>query len=571
MNKSESLINCNYCKSKRIKCSRDLPTCSYCSERDKTCIYSEKIRRRGVSEAGLTSFITKINVRTGVIPRKRSSVKLSKSTPRNGKKNMAQASKFILLQPIPQPINFVNQDLQRTLTEIQSNNTQKFQTHILIILSTQIIEYDIRLIPQIDFFIDRLEFGVFGGLLKFSIRMNQEWVIELMNPTFEEKCVTSYFQTFHPKIVYISKYKFYANSNAICPALKSVIILVGYSSISKQSPELLKYLKHVAIVQLKKNMFNVRVSICQALFIFSYYLLFQGLGKQSLDYFHQAYLMASALGIHKDIPKLNEMEKDERRCVRFVSYRHDSHLSNIVNIQPYYLFLAPSWAPLNPVYQTNPDSKDPNEFFIAKCICLSIKCFNMYWITSANLMCKYSQLTLTSPQTSLKDNNTRVIHILQTLLNHSLIRTLDLHLRLSGKCKNPQELEIVKNFAKSFIGLYHTLTIVINSQFSPENPTPELDRSTKKQLWSAEALYRISTDVNSVCLPLFYQILCSLSLLYIKLILTYDHLPQLKESFVDKLKQVYKLFNYYKSIYNMSSDFIDAVNIITAYYNIKVR
>ncbi|KXN65039.1 hypothetical protein CONCODRAFT_13521 [Conidiobolus coronatus NRRL 28638] len=59
-------------------------------------------------------------------------------------------------------------------------------------------------------------------------------------------------------------------------------------------------------------MFNIRASVCQAMFIYSTYLFFQGSGKQSLEYFHQGYLMASALGIHKDIPGLNEMDKDER-------------------------------------------------------------------------------------------------------------------------------------------------------------------------------------------------------------------------------------------------------------------
>ncbi|KXN65404.1 hypothetical protein CONCODRAFT_13000 [Conidiobolus coronatus NRRL 28638] len=400
--------------------------------------------------------------------------------------------------------------------------------------------------------------------------MNQEWIVELFNPLFEEKCITSYFQTFHPMVTYLSKYKFYTNYNVICPILKSVIILVGYSGVGKQSPELLKYLKHLAIVQLKKNMFNIRITVCQAMFIFSHYLLFQGVGKQSLEYFHQGYLMASALGIHKDMPGLNEMDKDERRCIRFTSYDHDSHISSTISIEPHYLFLAPSWSPLNPVYQTNPQSKDPIEFLIAECICLAKKCYIMYWTISANLMNKYSQLTLTNPHAFLKDSNTKAIYVLQTLFNLSLIRTLDYHLRLSGRCKNPEELEIVKSFAKMHFWIYHNLIIILNSQFSPENPTLELDESTKKQLWSAQELYQNSTDVNPICLPMFYHNLCSLSLLYIKLILTYNHAPQLKELFLAKLKQVYKLFNSFSSKYNMPSDLIEVVDIITNYYNINV-
>jgi hypothetical protein len=437
-------------------------------------------------------------------------------------------------------------------------------------LSIQIIEYDRNLIPQIDFFVSKLEFGVFGRLLKFSIHLNQEWILELLSSSFEEKCITSYFQIFHPMQTYVSKYKFCSNINITCPVLKSVIILAGYSSVSKQNPELLKYLKHVAIVQLKKSMFNIRLSICQALFIFSHYLLYQGLGKQSLEYFHQAYLMASALGIHKDIPGLNEIDKDERRCVRFTSQKHDTHLSCTASVQPHYLFLAPRWVPLNPVYQTNPHSKDPNEFLIAECICLYIKCCNMYWTVSANLMSKYSQLTLFNPQVFLKDNSIQAIYVLQTLLNHSLIRTLDLHLKLSEKCKNSEELEIVKNFAKIHIGFYHNLKMIINSQFSPENPTLELDQSTKKLLWSADALYRITIDVNPLCLPMFYHYLCSTSLLYIKLILTHGHIPQLKEKFLEKLKQVYKLFHIYRSKYNMPNDLIEVVDIISNYYNLRV-
>ncbi|KXN64757.1 hypothetical protein CONCODRAFT_13978 [Conidiobolus coronatus NRRL 28638] len=488
----------------------------------------------------------------------------------DSKKNETPIYKFTSFQPVLQSIDFVDECSQEIVTKIQSNNTQKFKTHSLLILSAQIFDHDSKLIPQIDFFVNKLELGVFGGLLKFSIHMNQEWIVELLSPLFEEKCISSYFQTFHPMITYLSKYKFYTNIKVVCPVLKSVMILVGYSSFSKQSPELLKYLTHLTIVQLKKNMFKIKMSVCQAMFIFSYYLLFQGLGKQSLEYFHQAYLMASALGIDKDIPGLNEMEADERRCIRFTSYNHDSHLSSIVNIQPHYLYLAPSWTPLNPVYQTNPHSKDPNELLIAECNCLSIKCLNKYWIISTNLMNKYSQLTLTNPQAFLTDKNTQVIYILQTLFNYSLVQTLNLYLSLSWKCKNPEELKIVKNFAKIQIWLYHSLIIILNSQFSPETPKLELDRSTKKLLWSAEALYRITADADLHCLPMFYHNLGSISLLYIKLILTHDHIPQLKELFIGKLKQVYQLFNSYKSRYNMPNDIIEVVDIITTFHNIKI-
>ncbi|KXN64714.1 hypothetical protein CONCODRAFT_14069 [Conidiobolus coronatus NRRL 28638] len=238
--------------------------------------------------------------------------------------------------------------------------------------------------------------------------------------------------------------------------------------------------------------------------------------------------MASTLGIHKEMPGLNEMDTDERRWIRFTSYKHDSHLSSIVNIQPHYLYLAPNWTSLNPVYQTNPDFNDHKEFLIVECICLSIKCYNMYWIISGNLMNKYSQLTQTNPQASLIDSNNQAIYILQTLFNVSLIRSLDLHLSLSRKYKNPEDLEIVKNFAIMQFGLYHNLKIILNSQFSPTSPIIELGQSTKKLLWSADALYRITIDVNPLCLPMFYHSLCSTSLLYIKLILTYNHVPSLR-------------------------------------------
>ncbi|KXN64727.1 hypothetical protein CONCODRAFT_14034 [Conidiobolus coronatus NRRL 28638] len=279
--------------------------------------------------------------------------------------------------------------------------------------------------------------------------------------------------------------------------------------------------------------------------------------------------MASTLGIHVDMPGLNEIDKDERRCIRFTSYNHDSHLCSTISIQAHYLFLAPGWKPLNPLYQTNPYSKDPSEFVIAECICLSKKCYNMYWTISTNLMNKYSQHTLTNPEEFL-ENNGRVIYVLQTLFNHSLIKTLDLHLSLSMKCADLRELEIVKNFAKMHVGLYHNLIIILNSQFSPKNPTHSLDPSTKKQLWSANALYQITIDVNPLCLPMFYHYLCSTSLLYIKLILTYDQVPQVKELFLGKLKQVYELFNSYRSKYNMPGDLIEVVDIITNYFNIKL-
>jgi hypothetical protein len=562
MNKSESLINCNTCKVRKLKCARELPNCSYCLERGIICTYSQQIRRRRVGIVGAASSLIKVKVGSSTHSHKVSS--------RDSKMKDIQIYKYILFQPIPQPINFVDENSQAVLAKLQSNGNQKFLTHTLLKLSNQIVEYDTKLIPQIDFFLGKLELGVLGGLLKFSIHMNQEWIIELLNPTFEEKCITSYFRNFHHMATYISKYKFYTNYNLICPVLKSVVILAGYSSVSKKSPELLKYLRHVAIVQLKKNMLNIRVSICQALFVFSHYLTFQGLTKQSLKYFHQAYLMASALGIHVDIPELNEMDKDERRCIRFNSYIHDSYLVTTASTQPLYLFLAPSWAPLNPIYQTNPYSKDHNEFLIAECICLSKKCFSMYWIILGNLMNKYLEIILTNSQTSLIYSNTRVIHTLQILFNHSLIQILDLHLNLSGKCKNSEELEIVKNFAKMHVILYYNSIIALNSQFSPSNLTPEFDQSTKKLLWSAQGLFQNSVEVNPICVHLLYQSLCSIALLYIKLILIYNYVPQLKELLLEKLKQVYELFNSYRTKYKMSSDFTEIVGIITSYHKIKL-
>jgi hypothetical protein len=563
MNKLDSLINCNTCKIRKVKCSRELPNCSYCLKRDMMCIYPDKIRRRGVSQAELALFISKIKFRP--------SVELCELTFRSYENNESQEREFTIFQPTPQPNDFVDESMQRTITKMQSNGTRKFQTYALLMLSTQIVEYDSKLVPQIDFFVSKLELGVLVRLMKLSINMDQEWVVELLSPSFEEKCITSYFQNFHPMATYISKYKFYTNYNTICPVLKSVIILAGYSSTSKQSPELLKYLKHMVSVQLKKNMFNVRMSICQALFIFTSYLLYQGLGKQSLKYFHQAYLMASALGVHVDIPGLNGVNTDERRCVRFVSYRYDSHLSSITSNQPHYLFLAPSWTLLNPVYQTNPYSKDPNEFLIAECICLFIKCFNMYWTISTNLMNNYSQLTLTNQQASMINNYGQAAFVLQMLFNHALIQTLDLHLSLSSKCKNTEELKIVKNFAKIHVGLYHIHIIILNSQLSPENPTIELDQSTKKLLQSAHSLYQNSIDVGPFFIPIFYQNLCTVCLLYIKLILIYSNVPDVKELLLESFKQVYRLSISYRSIYDMPNDLIEAINIITNYFDIKIE
>jgi hypothetical protein len=305
------------------------------------------------------------------------------------------------------------------------------------------------------------------------------------------------------------------------------------------------------------------------MFIFSNYLLYQGHGKQSLEYFHQAYLMASALGIHVDMPELNEMDKDERRCIRFTSYYLDAHLCSIIRIQSHYLFLAPSWKYLNPLCQTNPHSKDSKEFLIAECICLSIKCLIMYWGISGNLMNKYSQLTLTDPQAFLIDKNTQVIYIMQTLLNHSLIRTLDLHLSLSRKCKNIKELKIVKKFAKTHVGFYHTLIITVNSQFSPKSSTAELDQSTKKLILSAQALYQNSIGVIPLSIPMLYHNLCSVFLLYIKLILVYKYVPQVKEPLLEKFKQVYRLFISYRSEYSMPVDIFEIIDVIATYYNIK--
>ncbi|KXN65346.1 hypothetical protein CONCODRAFT_13097 [Conidiobolus coronatus NRRL 28638] len=94
MNKSETLINCNTCKIRKVKCSRELPNCSYCSERDLLCIYPDKIKRRGASEVKLTSFVTKMKAGSGFKPHKRAS--------RDSENNEIQVNRFTLFQPVPQ-------------------------------------------------------------------------------------------------------------------------------------------------------------------------------------------------------------------------------------------------------------------------------------------------------------------------------------------------------------------------------------------------------------------------------------------------------------------------------------
>ncbi|KXN65405.1 hypothetical protein CONCODRAFT_13001 [Conidiobolus coronatus NRRL 28638] len=114
MDESESLINCNMCKRIKARCSRELPKCSYCSKRGIVCNYSDQIRRRGVGEMGLTSFLSKIKVR--------SSVKFRELTLKDFEKNNIQVRKFILFQPISQPVDFVDESSQEIVTKLQFNN-----------------------------------------------------------------------------------------------------------------------------------------------------------------------------------------------------------------------------------------------------------------------------------------------------------------------------------------------------------------------------------------------------------------------------------------------------------------
>jgi hypothetical protein len=567
--KLESLISCLTCKNKKIKCDRALQSCGYCSKRGIQCFYSNK------SKGGDQLYYRLSFSKNSQKP------KPAQERDKRGSKAM-QNLQFkmyyntdipdILYKGIFLPGNKPEDAINTFISPIIPYGGEKLQTHLLLMLTTQIIQRDNNVTDDISDFLGKLKLGIYGGRLKFNIRIGSEWIRELFDQDLESNCIQCYFNSFHPMVPYISKYKYYTNIERVNPTLRSVIKYVGYSFYYKQHPELLKYLKNCALIELKQSMFKSNLDNCQALFIFSYHMLFQGLAKQSLVYFKQACLMASILGIHSNSSNLDEISKQERYFIRFVSYAQDSHLSSTLGVQSYYLYMAPKWIPLNPLYQTNPYSSDRSEMIRAECLCITIQCFTRWIIPSSNLMIKYSQLT-SSRNMPLSTENTKIpVQILETLYKESHVNALDLYIKLSEKYNHPEELNAIRKTIIMNRGFYYELTLILNTQFSPriDEQTGQLNRSTLKAIKIADSLYKITTENIPECLPMIYHYLSVISLFYIKLILNLSF-PQLQQELKSKLVEVYKLFKAYQRQYNLPEDIIEVVETMSRHYHIKLQ
>jgi hypothetical protein len=577
-NKGESSISCLSCRKKRIRCSREQPACEWCLRRETECIYPKKSHRRRNEPTSYSSNQIKLNFKpTGfnsIIPeqlKKLENVKLKVHT--TSYTNSDEINIYVF-EPIPRPITSkpANIFTPEEPKPLKLTQTKKFETSLILLLTKQIVKFDPHIVPEIDWFVEKIELGVFGGITKLTLHINQDWIQELFEVNFKQKVIDSYFKYFHSMVAYISKRNFFINIDKISPVLMSVIMYVGYTYCQKQHPELRKYLKSSALIQLKKNKYKINITTCQAYYIFSYSMLFQGQAKQSIPYFNIACIMASALGMHVDMPNIHLDIQSERHCIRDQAISHDSHLANTLFSQPYYLFLAPLVTIIDPFYHINPYSTDPNEELHAQCVSTCRYIYNRYWMPTTTHMVTYS-IKLSSGPIDFESKDFKLkIQFFNELYNYCMVQTIVTFTNLSKRCKTLEEFNIITKHVWTLFAMYCQLQMILYAQFPYDvDPiTGNLNPSTMKAIHAANAIYNIASNQPEGGISMFYHYLSAISLFYINLISNMNNYPSIRAKLITKFKLIYNLFEECRKKYMFSKDVIQVINVMIKYFKIKI-
>jgi hypothetical protein len=580
--KSESSISCFSCRKKRIRCGRELPKCEWCNKRGSECVYPKKSHRRRNEPTSYSAAQNKLNFKSssvGSVSELRGFNDFGLNLQAQNFQNNSNEINIFIFEPIPRPlpppgVSIVSKQAALDLLQPSLNllKSKKFETSLILLLTKQIVQADPLIVPEIDWFIEKIEHGVFGGITKLTLHINQDWIQELFEPNFKQKVIDSYFKYFHSMVAYISKRNFFVNFNQVSPVLMSVIMYVGYLYCPRQHPELRKYLKSSALIQLKKNKNKFSITNCQAYYIFSYAMLFQGQAKQSIPYFNIACLMASALGIHLDVPNIHLDVQSERHCVRDQAISHDSHLANTLLCQPYYLYLTPLVTIIDPFYQINPFSDDPYEALHAQCVSTCRYLYNRYWMPTTTHMVTYSLLISRAPIDYESEDFKLKIKFFNELLNHCQVQTLISFTNLSKQYQTTEEFEIITKHVWKFFAMYCRLQMILYAQFPPKiDPvTGELNSSTMKAIHAANAIYNIAKNQPECGTTMFYYYLSAISLYYMSLITSLANYPAIRAKLIDKFRVIYQLFNSYRVKYCLSRDIIQLLDIMIAYFKIKL-
>jgi hypothetical protein len=438
----------------------------------------------------------------------------------------------------------------------------RFEPHLMLQLLSQITSNNPRISTEVDWFLDKIKLGIYGGAVKSHIKLNNEWIKALFDPNFKDRTLTNYFTYFHPWIMYFSKRLFYKNLAFIDPCLISVLLFVGYQYTSNLHQELLKYLEYQAKIQLTKNFNRANKSTCQALFIFSYSMLFRGLAKQSLPYFNQACRISSILGIHLNVPGLGGDYKQERIFIRSMGICQDQHIIGTLSLPSYFWFIIPIASPMDPLSQIKSEEHiNELDLLEAECGCLVRWLFDKYWMPTTNIMSQfYLKCELKSNELTLEKLR-KFCNYLSCLFDFCLVNSCNMFLILHSKYNSPEYHPIIQRYVWFFTCMYHQWILLVHSQVPPEfnKDSRKVDKHTQRCLSAAKSIFKIVKTSPITTLTMYYHYLTGISFFYVKLYLNSANNEAFQKELLSELGEIYALFLKFKVEYKFSNEGFDAL------------
>ncbi|KXN74087.1 hypothetical protein CONCODRAFT_15118 [Conidiobolus coronatus NRRL 28638] len=570
----DSGVSCDKCRVRKIRCSRQLPTCDLCKRIGIPCIYPKvSHRRRRIQQIQNTGVL---DFNQGYSKNK----VVKKNPDRNTMFNFSQFNpsdigqlpfglQLTSLISMNTPSDESDLIVQRTLYD---TNQIRFQPHLMLMLYSQIMSANSAIGNEVGWFFDQIKHGIFGGVEKSYFRMNNAWVKELYNPNFKQQTLDNYFKYFHHWVTYFGKQLFYENLDKTEPVLLSVILFVGYQYTNNQHKELLTYLEHIARLQLKKNFFKASKSTCQALFIFSYAIFFRGCGKQSLRYFYQACRISTILGIHLDIKGLKDIHQNERRCIRSMGLCQDQHFSNTLTLPPYFIFMVPITSRLEPRFQIIKGDSDEMEQLEAESLCLLRRVFDRYWMPATNHMSVFTLKNQLASNNISSEQLQKCCHFIGKMFDYCLVNSCREFLNLYQVYSHPKFLHIHQKYVWIFTCLYHQWILLVHSQRYPKfDPiTNSVDYHTWRGLKAVKAIYNITMCNTESGIYMYYHYLSAISFFYVKLYLNSEKNSVFQLDILGELSKIYNIFIKYKKEYSFPNDTLDALDEILKLLGLKL-
>ncbi|KXN65124.1 hypothetical protein CONCODRAFT_169785 [Conidiobolus coronatus NRRL 28638] len=587
-------VSCDICRRRKVKCSRDLPSCSWCVKNKATCSYPSHSHRRRNDKSSQTGKIS-INLdngknkyflfNSGKVVETGGEVKLIvKAKAKGGRVGESNEglNKFCLYQTLKTDSNLdtigsSSSDSSsgssspalgsiRLQSDYQQEQRYQFKLQTLVLLIRQILDNQPELTEKLNPFYECLKTGEFGSSgIKLKIFMSSNWYQVLHNPGFDTQLIDNFFNIFNPFINYLSKFHFYRNLQNMPPVLMSVIRYIGYQFTLNQDKSLRNFLKDLCLMELKKCMFKVNLVNCTSLLIFSYAELMQGFIKKSWAYYNQGCLMANALGIHLDVPSLNELEQERRRIIKSMVICHDLHFFGVLdNAQPYFHYMVYQVNCLNYKFQLPPTPHlSILEIVNAQAGVTLRYVYDRYWLPAIYHISTFSSKNSKNHLTF--DELDKTIQKFTRMLDYCYIKSLEKFVQLGAVHNFKEAHKIIETNVIVFVLMYHHLILGLFSHYP--TPTTIKSKGEKSPLWLTRALYgaKIIFNIARKCpksyLIMHHHYLTEISLFYLKFGNLIDQ--ELASEFKSILQSIYEMFLNYNEKFLFSNLSTEAFIIIS--------